>query len=73
MTLYDVLPGKKYRILRVEGGSKLNSRLCAMGIIPGEVFGIYAYSRSGPVCISIKGSKLTISRGMMERVAIEEI
>ena len=72
MTLYDAVPGKKYRIQRVEGGCKLNSRLCAMGLMPGEVFNVYAYSRGGPVCISVKGSKFAIGRGMMGRVFIQE-
>jgi ferrous iron transport protein A len=72
MTLYDAVPGKRYRILRVEGGCKLNSRLCAMGLMPGEVFNVYAYSRGGPVCISVKGSRFAIGRGMMGRVFIGE-
>jgi len=73
MTLNDALPGKKYRILKVEGGCKLSSRLCAMGLMPGEVFTLYAYSRGGPVCISVKGSKFAIGRGMMGRVLIKEV
>ena len=72
MTLYDAVPGKKYRIIRVEGGCKLNCRLCAMGLMPNEIFTVYAYSRGGPVCISIKGSKFAIGRGMMGRVIIKE-
>ena len=71
-TLGDALPGKKYRIQRVEGGCKLNSRLCSMGLMPGEEFSVYAYSRGGPVCISIKGSRFAIGRGMMGRVFIQE-
>jgi ferrous iron transport protein A len=73
MTLYDAVPGKKYRIIRVEGGCKLNCRLCAMGLMPNEIFTVYAYSKGGPVCISIKGSKFAIGRGMMGRVLIEEV
>ena len=72
MTLYDAVPGKKYRIIRVEGGCKLNCRLCAMGLMPNEIFTVYAYSRGGPVCISIKGSRFAIGRGMMGRVIIKE-
>ena len=72
MTLYDALPGKRYRIKRVEGGCKLNSRLCAMGLMPGEVFNVYAYSRGGPVCISVKGPRFAIGRGMMGKDFIQE-
>ena len=73
MTLYDAVPGRKYRIQRVEGGCKMNSRLCAMGLMPGELFTVYAYSKGGPVCISVKGSRFAIGRGMMGRVIIKEI
>lgn len=72
MTLYDALPGKRYRILSVEGGCRLNSRLCSMGLMPGETFTVYAYSRGGPVCISVKGARFAIGRGMMGRVLIKE-
>ena len=72
MTLHDAVPGKKYRIHRVEGGCKLNSRLCAMGLMPGEEFNVYACSKGGPVCISVKGSRFAMGRGMMGRVFIQE-
>jgi ferrous iron transport protein A len=72
MTLYDAIPGKRYKILRVEGGCRLNSRLCSMGLMPGEIFTVYAYSRGGPVCISVKGSRFAVGRGMMGRVIIRE-
>lgn len=72
MTLYDAVPGRRYRIQSVEGGCRLNSRLCSMGLMPGEVFTVYAYSRGGPVCISVKGSRFAIGRGMMGRVIIRE-
>jgi len=34
LRLTDALPGKKYRIARINGGCRLNSHLCAMGFIP---------------------------------------
>jgi len=71
-TLSDARPGKKYRIVNVRGGCKMNSRLCAMGLMPGEDFSVYAYSKGGPVCISVKGSRFAIGRGMMGKVQIEE-
>jgi ferrous iron transport protein A len=72
MTMHDAVPGKRYRIHRIEGGCKLNSRLCALGLIPGEIFNISTYSRGGPVCISVKGSKFAVGRGMMGKVFIKE-
>ena len=72
LTLARAVPGKKYRIIKVEGGCKLSSRLCAMGLMPNELLSVYAASRGGPVIITIKGSRFAIGRGMTNRIIIEE-
>lgn len=72
LTLAHAVSGKKYRIIKVEGGCKLNSRLCAMGLMPNELLSVYAASRGGPVIISVKGSRFAIGRGMTNRIIIEE-
>ena len=72
LTLAHAVSGKKYRIIKVEGGCKLNSRLCAMGLMPDELLSVYAASRGGPVIITIKGSRFAIGRGMTDRILIEE-
>jgi ferrous iron transport protein A len=69
----DAVPGKKYRIIKIDGGCRLNSRLCAMGFIPGEIFYVSGASRGGPLCVFIKGTKFAIGRGMAERIQIREI
>jgi len=73
LTLASALPNKKYRIVSIDGGCRLNSKLCAMGLMPDEEFNVYVTSRGGPVCISIKGSKFAIGRGMTQKIIIEEI
>ena len=72
-TLANALPDKKYRIVNIDGGCKINSKLCAMGLMPDEVVSVYIASRGGPVCIAVKGSKFAIGRGMTNRIIIEEI
>ena len=72
ITLAQVVSGKKYRIIRVDGGCKINSKLCAMGLMPNEIFSVYSASRGGPVCVAVKGSKFAIGRGMTDRIVIEE-
>ncbi len=72
LTLAHAISGKKYRIIKVEGGCKLNSRLCAMGLMPNELLSVHTASRGGPVIISIKGSRFAIGRGMTNRIIIEE-
>jgi len=72
LTLAHAVPGKKYRIVRVEGECKLSSRLCAMGLMPNELLSVYTASRGGPSIIAIKGSRFAIGRGMTNRIIIEE-
>ena len=69
----DTVPGKKYRIIGIYGGCRLNSRLCSMGFIPGETFYVSGASRGGPLCVIIKGTKFAIGRGMAERIQVKEI
>ncbi len=73
LTLAGTVPGKKYRILRINGGRRLNSRLFAMGLVPNETFYVSNESRGGPVRISIKGSVFAIGRGMANRIVVREI
>jgi Fe2+ transport system protein FeoA len=72
MTLAYAVPGKKYRIIGIAGGCRLSGRLYAMGVMPNEIFTVYTYSRGGPMCITLKGTKYAIGRGMTERIFIEE-
>ncbi len=71
-TMADAAAGKKYKIIKILGGHRLNSRLCAMGLLPGETFRVYAAARGGPLCITVKGSKFAVGRGMVDRVIIRE-
>ena len=72
ITLAQVVAGKKYRIIRIDGGCRINSKLCAMGLMPNELLSVYTASRGGPVIIAIKGSRFAIGRGMTGRIIIEE-
>jgi len=73
LTLADTVPGKKYRILRINGGRRLNSRLFAMGLVPNETFYVSNESRGGPVRISIKGSIFAIGKGMANKIVVREM
>ncbi len=72
-SMADAIPGRKYRIMKIDGGCRLNSRLCAMGFIPGEIFQVSNASMGGPLCVFVKGTKVAIGRGMAERIQIREI
>ena len=71
-TLAGATAGQNYKIIKILGDNKLISRLCAMGLVPGENFRVYASSRGGPFCITVKGSKIAVGRGIVDRVIIQE-
>ena len=73
LSMAGAIPGKKYRIIKIDGGCRLNSRLCAMGFLPSEIFYVSGASRGGPLCVFIKGTKFAIGRGMAEKIQIREI
>ena len=73
MTLANATPNKRYKITRINGGFRLNSRLCAMGLIPNETFSVMNYSMGGPLTVVIKGVKLAIGRGMARKIIIREV
>lgn len=73
LTLAGTVPGKKYRILRINGGRRLNSRLFAMGLVPNETLYVSNESRGGPVRISVKGSIFAVGRGMANKIMVREI
>lgn len=72
-SLADAVPGKKYKIVKIHGGYRINSRLCAMGFVPGEEFYVSGASRGGPRCVMVKGTKFAIGRGMAEKIQVREI
>ncbi len=73
LSMADAVPEKKYRVVRIHGGYRINSRLCAMGFVPGEVFYVSGAYRRGPRCVYIKGTKFAIGSGMAESIQVEEI
>ena len=73
LRLVDAVPGKKYKIVRINGGYRLNSHLCAMGFIPYEPFYVSRASGGGPLCVVIKGTKFAIGRGMAGKILVSEL
>ncbi len=73
LSMADAVPGKKYTVVGINGGYILNSRLCAMGFVPGETFYISGAFRGGSRCVVIKGTKFAVGRGMAERIQVREI
>ena len=58
------------KVIRIEGGFGMMDRLKPMGILPGENIEIVRNDTSGPLIISVKGSRLILGRGMAQKIDV---
>jgi len=63
--------GQKVVIKKISAGHGLNSRLCAMGLLPNEVVTVVTNNPSGPFVVSVKNTRLMLGRGMVEKIWVE--
>gem|GEM_PF-291006 len=64
-------PGDIVKVVRTAGGRGVESKLAAMGIHPGaEVRAIS--NLGGPMIIEVKGSRLSIGRGLASKIMVEK-
>lgn len=73
MLLADARPGLSYKIEAINGGYGLNSRLNAMGIIPGETIKIIHHTRRGPITLAVKGVRLALGRGVSYKIEVSQL
>jgi len=70
--LTDIEEGNTGVILEIEGGRHSSKRLADLGLAPGvEITIITTSFFSGPVQISVCGSKLVLGRGLASKILIE--
>jgi Fe2+ transport system protein FeoA len=72
MPLSLVPTGHSVRLRCVQAGSGLNSRLTAMGLLPGTRYRCATTTADGPVILGINGNRLMLGRGMAEKVSVED-
>lgn len=70
MTLNMIESGEMVKIVSVEAGSNLKSRLVAMGLIPGVEIEVIRNSSSGPFIVVVKGTRLVLGRGMARKIMV---
>ena len=63
-------PGEQAELLNVDAGRSLRSRLLALGLIKGAMITVISNEGSGPLLIKVGESRLTIGRGMAERIQV---
>ena len=62
--------GKNLRLLNVNAGQGLQSRLAAMGLVPGVEFEVIANHSRGPLVLAVDESRIMLGRGMAEKVIV---
>ncbi|MFZ5910270.1 MAG: FeoA family protein [Chloroflexota bacterium] len=64
--------GERARLLKVNAGEGLISRLNAMGLTPGVELTV-VQDAGGPLLLSVRDSRLAIGRGMAQKIFVEII
>jgi Fe2+ transport system protein FeoA len=54
----------------VEAGGDLQSRLAAMGLVPGVEIEVIQNFMQGPFLIEVKGSRIILGRGMAQKIRV---
>ena len=68
--LSTVATGRKVRLVTVDAGQNLRSRLAAMGLVPNVEMVVVRNGHPGPFVINVKGSKVMLGRGMAQKIMV---
>ena len=72
VNLRQMYPGQSGKVLRIDGGIGLVSRLSALGIRPGmKIIKISSMLMRGPVTVQLGSTRLAIGFGMANRILVE--
>jgi len=62
---------EKVRLVSIEAGRGLNSRLVSMGLVPNVEITVVNNSHPGPFVVSVKGSRMMLGRGMAQKIMVK--
>ncbi|MEA3348886.1 MAG: FeoA family protein [Pseudomonadota bacterium] len=63
--------GKNLRLLNINNaGQALQSRLAAMGMVPGVEFEVITNHSRGPLVLAVEESRIIVGRGMADKVIV---
>ena len=69
--LCSVRPGQTVKIVRAAGGRRLAAKLANMGLYPGSELRVLS-NLMGPMIIEVKGSRLSLGRGVASKIMVRE-
>ena len=68
--LSTIQSGKTVKLLSIEAGRGLNSRLTAMGLLPNVEITVINNGHPGPFVITVRGSRMMLGRGMADKIMV---
>ena len=72
LTLAQVAPGRRVKLVSVRGDRTLSRRLLALGLTMGNEVEVL-HSRKGDVIVGRDGNRLALGHDIADRVVIEEV
>jgi Fe2+ transport system protein FeoA len=71
--LSSIKAGQTARLVSINAGRALKSRLSAMGLVPNVQLTVVNNGHPGPVVLSVRGSRLMLGRGMADKVMVVQV
>ena len=68
--LSTVRSGEKVRLVAIDAGRGLNSRLVSMGLVPNVQITVVNNGHPGPFVINVRNSKMMLGRGMAHKIMV---
>ena len=72
VTLHQMRAGQSGKVIQVQGGAGLASRLSALGVRPGKkITKVSSMLMRGPVTIQLGSMRVAVGFGMANRIIVE--
>jgi len=71
--LSNCAPDSEVIMVGADAGCALQSRLAALGLVPGVRLRVLQRERRGPVVIAVHGARLAVGRGIADRIRVRPI
>jgi ferrous iron transport protein A len=68
--LSTVKAGEKVKLIGINAGQGLNSRLTSMGLVPNVEITVVSNGHPGPFVISVKDSKMMLGKGIVHKIMV---
>jgi len=69
-SLTAVKTGEKARLVRVDAGRGLNSRLASLGFVPDAEITVVSNGHPGPFVVVVKDVKMALGRGVAHKIIV---